>query len=245
MNQTVEQLLSHYSVRAFLDKPLSEDQIRLLVESAQAASTSNFVQAYSIIGVSDPKIRKELARISGGMSYVEKTGQLFVFVADLNRNKQIAESKRENPASLETTEKMLVAVIDAALAAQNMAVAAEAMGLGICYIGAIRNDIERVSALLNIPEYAIPLFGLTIGYPEQNSAPKPRMPYQLVYHENEYQTKETALYEAYDTTISDYYTNRTGGVRNETWTDQIAEGMKKPVRMDMKAFIEKQRLGLK
>ncbi|WP_439442948.1 oxygen-insensitive NADPH nitroreductase [Listeria aquatica] len=245
MNQTTEQLLSHYSVRAFLDQPLSKDQIRLLVESAQAASTSNFVQAYSIIGVSDPKIRKELAGIAGGMSYVEKTGQFFVFVADLNRNKQIAESKNENPASLETTEKMLVAIIDAALAAQNMAVAAESMGLGICYIGGIRNDIKRVSELLKIPEHAIPLFGITIGYPEQNSAPKPRMPYQLVYHENEYQTKETALYEAYDATISDYYTNRTGGARNETWTEQIALGMKKPTRLDIKAFIEAQKLGLK
>ncbi|WP_036098088.1 oxygen-insensitive NADPH nitroreductase [Listeria floridensis] len=245
MNQTIEQLLSHYSVRAFKDKALTESEIRLLVESAQAASTSNFVQAYSIIGVSDKKIRRELAQIAGGMDYVETTGQFFVFTADLNRNKSIAESKGANPASLDTTEKWLVAVIDAALAAQNMAIAAESLGLGICYIGGIRNNIKQVSDLLEIPDHAMPLFGLTIGYPEQNSAPKPRMPYELVYHENRYQQKEEGLYQAYDETISKYYTDRTGGVRSETWTEQIAKGMEHATRLDMKDFIESKKLGLK
>ncbi|EUJ58980.1 putative NADPH-dependent flavin reductase and oxygen insensitive nitroreductase [Listeria fleischmannii FSL S10-1203] len=83
MNQTIEQLLGHYSVREFEDKPLSEEQIKLLVQSAQAASTSNFVQAYSIIGVSDKSIRRELSKIASNMGYVEKTGQFFCFLLQI------------------------------------------------------------------------------------------------------------------------------------------------------------------
>lgn len=245
MNQTIEQLLGHYSVREFEDKPLSEEQIKLLVQSAQAASTSNFVQAYSIIGVSDKSIRRELSKIASNMGYVEKTGQFFVFVADLARNKRIAEAYEASVDSLETTEKFLVSVIDAALAAQNMAVAAESMGLGICYIGGLRNDSKKVSDLLHIPDYAIPLFGLTVGYPQQNSAPKPRMPESLIYHENTYEAKDKELYYAYDDIIRDYYKERTGGVRVEAWTEQIAKGMSKPTRLDLKSFIENKHLGTK
>ncbi len=245
MNETIEQILGHYSVREFKDKPLSAEQITLLVKSAQAASTSNFVQAYSVIGVSDKSIRKELAKIANNMGYIEKTGQFFVFVADLARNKRIAEAYNTSVDSLETVEKFLVAVIDAALAAQNMALAAESMGLGVCYIGGIRNDLKKVSELLQIPDYAVPLFGLTVGHPVQNSAPKPRMPEGLIYHENTYQEKEKDLYYAYDKIIRDYYKERTGGARVEAWTEQIAKGMSHKTRTELKAFIESKHLGVK
>ena len=64
----------------------------------------------------------------------------------------------------------MVSVIDAALAAQNMSIAAESMGLGICYIGGIRNNLNEVSELLETPEYVLPLFGLVVGQPANPSA---------------------------------------------------------------------------
>ncbi|WP_163652287.1 oxygen-insensitive NADPH nitroreductase [Listeria sp. PSOL-1] len=245
MNSTVEQILSHYSVRAFQNKKLTQDEIRLLVQAAQSASTSNFMQAYSIIGVSDQEKLNVIAEISGSASYVAQTGHFFVFVADLARNKEIAEVKNVDFTSLETTEKWLVAVIDATLAAQNMAIAAESMGLGICFIGGIRNNLRQVSELLEIPDYALPIFGLTIGHPAQNSAPKPRMPEELIYHENVYQKKDKSLYNEYDATIRAYYEKRTGGKRIENWTDQMARGTSHPTRLDIKSLLTEKNLAKK
>ncbi|EUJ23841.1 nitroreductase [Listeria grandensis FSL F6-0971] len=245
MNETIEGILSHYSVREFTKEALTKSEIELLVKSAQAASTSSFVQAYSIIGVTDTKLRQELSAIAGNQDYVVQTGQFFVFVADLSRHHEIGKARGVETNSLSSMERLLVATVDATLAAQNMAIAAESMGFGICYIGGIRNDLAKVSELLHIPDYATPLFGLTIGHPKANSEPKPRLATALVYHENHFQSKTMDDFKMYDDTIRDYYAARTGGKRVEGWTDQIERGLKHPTRKDLKDFLASKNLGTK
>lgn len=245
MNSTIDTILGHYSVRSFENTPLTEEQQLILLRSAQAASTSSYSQAYSIIGVSDADLRAQLSLLCGQQAHITTTGQFYIFVADLSKHHEIAESYQVNAESLETTEKMLVSIIDAALAAQNMAIAAESMGLGICYIGGIRNHLDKVCELLQIPEYAMPMFGLTIGIPTAKSEPKPRLPMHLVYHENTYQRKPITMFAAYDAKIQSYYEQRTQGARIEGWTEQMAKWMQKPLRIDVRSHLEKQRLGLK
>lgn len=245
MNETIEGILSHYSVRDFTDQALTENEIALLVKSAQAASTSSFVQAYSIIGVSDKKLREELSVIAGRQDYVVKTGQFFVFIADLSRHYEIGKARGVDTESLSSVERFLVATVDATLAAQNMAIAAESMGLGICYIGGIRNNLAKVSELLHIPNYATPLFGLTIGHPTTSSEPKPRFSADIVYHENKYKPQNMEDFKKYDVTIRDYYEARTGGKRVEGWTDQIERGLRHATRQDIKAFLASKNLGTK
>ena len=86
MNQIIETLLAHRSVRHFEDKPLSKEQIEKIVLSAQAASTSSFIQAYSIIGVTDREKKQKLAQLVGNQPYVADNGHFFVFCADLHRH---------------------------------------------------------------------------------------------------------------------------------------------------------------
>lgn len=116
MNQAIDAILGHYSVRKFEDKDLTEEALTLLIKSAQAASTSSFVQAYSIIGITDKDIREQISAIAGNQPYTVQTGQLFIFVADLARHQAILEEHQVDTAALETSEKWLVSVIDAALA---------------------------------------------------------------------------------------------------------------------------------
>lgn len=244
MNEVIERILNHRSIRSFEDKPLSEEQIHTIIECAQAASSSSFIQAYTIIGVTDSEKKAALAKLVGSQEYVEKNGHLFVFCADLHRHEVVAEMERKDlTESLESTEKFMVACIDAALAAQNAALAAESMGLGICYIGGIRNDLPTVAEILKIPARVIPLFALTAGYPNHITKKKPRLPRSNVYHKNEYQQeKETFIGElkAYNETVSQYYSERTNGKRNDTWTGQIAGMLESKNRMYMKEFVEKQ-----
>lgn len=243
-NPVIRTLLNHRSIRKFTDQKLSEDQIELLVKCAQAASTSSYTQSFSIIGIDDPSLKKELRSISGDQSYVEENGGFFVFVADQYRNKQIGERSGIDIRVLDTTQRLTVALGDAAFAAQNMAVAAESMGLGICYIGSIQRDIERTAALLKLPDYTFPLFGLAVGYPDQEPEKKPRLPLKNIYHRNTYAAQlDDAALERYDRQVADYYHSRTGGRREEKWTEQIANGLSTPPRLTLKPFLEKQHLG--
>ena len=248
MNDVITTILNHRSIRQFEDRPLSDEQIHTIVSCAQAAATSSFIQAYSIIGVKDKEKKRKLAELTGNQEYVEKNGHFFVFCADLFRHTVVAnrEQKQVTP-TLESTEKFMVALIDTSLAAQNAAVAAESLGLGICYIGGIRNHLEEVKKLLNIPDRVIPLFGLAVGYPAHLTDKKPRLPFVHVYHEDEYEQDMERFnhqLDDYDQLISNYYQTRTNGQRKDRWTEQIANMLSKPTRMYMKEFIQKSKLDL-
>jgi FMN reductase (NADPH) len=248
MNQVIETILNHRSIRKFEDRALSQEQIETIIQCAQAASTSSFIQAYSIIGIKNPDKKRRLAEIAGNQAYVESNGHLFIFCADLHRHEVIAEMENQDlTTSLQSTEKFMVGLIDATLAAQNAVLAAESMGLGACYIGGIRNNLEAVCDLLQIPNRVIPLFGVVMGYPQQQPDKKPRLPLNHVYHEDTYQqnseTYQSQL-QAYDKTISAYYEERTNGKRNDTWSAQMANMLRSPKRMYMKEFVEKKGFNL-
>ncbi|WP_251552195.1 oxygen-insensitive NADPH nitroreductase [Neobacillus muris] len=249
MNETIKTILNHRSIRQFEDKPLTDEQIKSIVQSAQSASTSSFIQAYSIIGIKDKEKKKKLAELAGNQEYVEKNGHFFVFCADLYRHSLIGEQEQKDVLpSLESTEKFMVSLIDAALAAQNAAMAAESMGLGICYIGGIRNHLEEVKTLLKTPERVIPLFGLAVGWPAKITEQKPRLPFQHIYHEDEYQ-QDSEIYlsqlKEYDELISSYYEHRTSGKRKDRWTEQMAKMLERKNRMYMKEFIQNNKLDLR
>ncbi|RFU71227.1 oxygen-insensitive NADPH nitroreductase [Peribacillus saganii] len=246
MNEVIETILNHRSIRSFKEQNLTAEQIETIVRSAQSASTSSFVQAYTIIGVNDREKKQRLAELAGEQSYVENNGHFFVFCGDLNRHRILAEMEDVNlQAPLESTEKFMVACIDAALAAQNAALAAESMGLGICYIGGIRNDLPVVCDLLSIPEGVLPLFGMAVGYPKKVTDKKPRLPLENIYHENGYNNDEASFKDQlikYNETISAYYEERTDGARKDTWTGQMVHMIGAKSRMYMKEFVEQRNL---
>lgn len=249
MNNIIETILNHRSVRHFEDKPLTNEQIRTVVSCAQSASTSSFIQAYSIIGVKDKEKKRKLAELAGNQEYVENNGHFFVFCADLFRHTIIGEKEQKDVSpSIESTEKFMVALIDASLAAQNAAIAAESLGLGICYIGGIRNQLEEVKKVLKLPDRVIPLFGLAVGHPTKQTQRKPRLPIEHIYHEDEYEQnmeKYDRQLEEYDDLISSYYNQRTDGKRKDRWTEQMGKMLEKQNRMYMKEFIQRNKLDLR
>jgi FMN reductase (NADPH) len=133
----------------------------------------------------------------------------------------------------------MVAPIDAALAAQNAAVAAESLGLGIAYIGGLRNNPDQVSSLLSLPNKVYPVFGMCLGYPDQEVETKPRLPQQAMYFENGYPDFSVveAYIEKYDQTMKQYYIERTNGKRSDTWSEMMATMLKTPRRAHMKSFL--------
>lgn len=241
LNQIIETIMNHRSIRNFSDKPLSNSQIKIIVESAQRASSSSNVMAYSIIGVSDQEVKDKLHTISGH-AHVKTNGHLLIFCADLHRIDQLKgiEHTEAFQTNLESTEQFIVGTIDAALAAQNAAIAAESLGLGICYLGSLRNDIQAFNDVLKLPSHVVPLFGLAIGFPKEIPDIKPRLPLPAIYHENEYIPfeKQKHFIQEYDQTMKDYYESRNSNNKQETWTEQINKKYEKPTRMDVGPFVK-------
>ena len=238
-NETLELLNRHTSVRQFQDRPVSDEQLAAIIGAGQMASTSSNVQAYSVIAVTAPALKAQLAELSGKQAYIEQCPVFLVWCADLYRLREAAAPHLQGAPSYEdTTENLIVATVDVALAAQNAAVAAESLGLGIVYIGGVRNEIAGLSELLGLPELVYPVFGMCLGYPAAVNGVRPRLPLQAVLHHNGYDAGDAMQQvQVYDGISQDYMSERTGGQSNASWSQIMAKRQAQPSRLQMKEFL--------
>jgi len=240
MNETIGLLMRHRSIRKFKSDPVPEQVLQAIVRAAQMASTSSNMQAYSVVAVTDEEKKRRLSEVAGHQRYVAECPLLLVWCADLYRHRVVCEKEGAAMAP-GTTEQFLTATVDAALAAQNAAVAAESLGLGIVYIGGIRNDLREVTRLLNLPELVYPVFGMCVGYPDHDPGQRPRLPTHAVLHREAYrpQGMQEAI-AAYDEELRRYYLSRTGGRRDTTWSKEMADKFSRPQRTYLREYLEEQ-----
>ena len=188
-HSVVEQIMRHRSHRAFSSEPLAEGQLERLVDAARYASTSSFIQAYATVCVTDPERKRQVATLCGGQTHIEQAPVFVAVCADLHK---IAAACAQNGVELQSQslELFLQATVDAALLGQNLALAAESEGLGICMIGAARNHPIELAELLELPRHVFAVFGMTVGHPTDDPVPRGRMPLDAVLHENVYDASE-------------------------------------------------------
>ncbi|KRK78545.1 oxygen-insensitive NADPH nitroreductase [Companilactobacillus nodensis] len=244
MNPTIENMLQHVSVRSFTDQPITPEQKESLIAAAQHGSTTEFVQAFSIIEITDQTLRNKLSDITISSPHVKKADTFYVFVADLHRQANILRANKQSLDSIKNMEALLLSTIDTTIAAQNMAVAAESMGLGICYIGSLRNNIAQVAKLLKLPDFTIPLFGMTVGVPSTKNQLKPRMAPSNQVATNSYNEDQFNDLSEYDQVVKDYYVNRKSNPADTSWTDKNLAIFKEVHRADVAAFLRKQGFSL-
>ena len=240
LNATIKLLKSHRSIRKFKKTGVPDELVRTIIAAAQCAATSSHVQAYTVIQVNDPTIRREIAELSGPQEWVEQAPVFLVFCADLNRLDKACRMHAKEMAR-GFAEQFVVATVDTALLAQNAMIAAESLGLGGVFIGGIRNNPGKVCDLLHIPEKAYPVFGLCLGYPDHAPPVKPRLPVEAILESERYNREnEDGCLQAYDRVANAYYRTRDSNLKNQTWTGQIADFMSRKVRPHMKSFLQKQ-----
>jgi nitroreductase len=217
-------LLSHRSVRAYRPDPLPSGTLELLIAAAQSAASSANLQAFSVVAVQEPARKARLAALCRDQKHIHEAPLFLVWLADLSRLKRVSESVGSDAKALDFLECFLLAVIDATLAAQNAVVAAESLGLGTVYIGALRNQPELVSAELALPPHVLPVFGLVVGYPDpaRPAAVKPRLPVEAVLHREQYSVAtEPALLTTYDGALAAF--QATQGLPPIGWTQTAAK----------------------
>ena len=235
MTPTIDLLRGHRSIRHFTDRPINDEQREAIIASAQAASSSSFLQCSAIIRITDKALREQLVTLSGGQQHVAQAAEFWVFCADFNRHLQICPD-----AQLGLAEQLLLGTVDTAIMGQNALVAAESLGLGGVYIGGIRNNIEAVGELLGVPEHVLPLFGLCLGWPADEPDSKPRLPASIVVHENRYQPLNHAALAEYDEQLAAYYLSRGSNTRRDTWSDHIRRTIIKENRPFILDYLHKQ-----
>lgn len=235
MTPTIELQRSHRSIRSFTDQPIADQQREAILSAAQSASSSSFLQCSSIIRITDKGLREQLVGLTGGQKYVATAAEFWVFCADFNRLQQICPE-----AQLGLAEQLLLGSVDTALMGQNAMLAAESLGLGGVFIGGIRNSIAEVTELLGLPKFVLPLFGLCLGTPAQTPQLKPRMPLEMLVHENHYQPIDAQVLAAYDGEQEEYYLSRESNPRRESWSEHIQKTLVKESRPFMLDYLHKQ-----
>lgn len=226
-NPVIEHLLAHRSVRAYLEQPLPAGTLETLLAAAQSASTSSNLQAWSLLAVEDPARKERLAALANDQAHIRKAPLFLIWLADFSRAQRIAEQRDVQLQAPAYLDSLLVGSIDAALAAQNAVVAAESLGLGTVYIGALRNDLQAVIDELHLPPLVFPVFGLCVGYadPQQPAAIKPRLPQAVTLHRETYGVDgEAERVAAYEGTAADF--SRAQGQNTPGWSEQVINRLK-------------------
>ncbi len=250
-NPVLQTLLAHKSVRHYAPDPLPLGTLELLGAAAQSAASSSNLQTWSVIAVSDPERKAEAAQLSGDQDFIRQAPLFLVFCADLARLTAASEREGQPGAGLDYLEMYQTAVIDAALAAQNAAVCAESMGLGICYVGGARNHPQELAALLHLPRRVVALFGLTVGFPAEGDTAqiKPRLPQTGLIHIEVYDAgeRDRAVSE-YNETMRGFYESQKMNV-NGTWARHSAKRVAGPEALSGRdiwhSMLEERGFGLK
>jgi len=228
-NNKIELLLSHRSVRTFLPDALPDGTIETMVAAAQSASTSGNLHQWSVIAITDKCLKEKIAKTSRASSkfgignpYIEQAPVFLLWIADMSRNNYLGIEVNGKAEVHKYTDSFLSSSTDVALAAQNAAIAAESLGLGIVYIGEMRNNEKEIAELLDLPKYAYVTFGMVVGKPdpERLSNIRPRPNQKFVLHYNGYKKEQWKKeLKSYEDTFLEF--REKSKMKKKTWKEHV------------------------
>jgi nitroreductase len=224
-NPVIDLLCRHRSIRAFTPEPLPDETVEAIIDAGRRASTSSNMQSYTVISVQRGPRRERLAELCGGQKQIPQAATFLVVCADLHRLALVADMHNCGPINAAPSEALVVASVDAALVLQNMAVAAESFGLGICMIGAIRDRPRAVAELLSLPRLTFALAGLCVGHPAKQPHVKPRLPLSAVWHRETYADDRFLVEQVreYDRIMTEWYASHGLHPKDPRWSAVMAE----------------------
>ncbi len=244
-------LLAHKSVRHFKSDALPTGTLEMLGAAAQSAASSSNLQTWSVVAVADPERKDAAAKLSGDQDFIRQAPLFLVFCADLSRLTAVSEREAMPGAALDYTEMFVTAAIDASLAGQNAAVAAEGLGLGICYVGGARNHPQEMATLLGLPPRVIALFGLAVGWPVNGDTAeiKPRLPQSgILFHETYSTDARDAAVTEYNKTMRGFYARQQMDVQGD-WSLHSAKRVAGPEALSgrdvLRQILETRGFGMK
>ena len=251
---TIEQIYRHYSVRAYRPDPIPADVVETIVAAGQRASTSSNLQTYSVTAVTAAEKRARLQELCGDQQHISQAPVFLAWCADLSRLERICQARGYRQVA-DYVENFLVAAVDTALAMQTSALAAESLGMGMCFIGAIRDHPQEVIDLLDLPPLVFPIAGMTLGWPAAEPFIRPRLPLRAILHWEGYDTSaEAEALREYDRAIieTDIFQGRqasmpghTEAVEDYGWQEHSARRVSQPARTHLRQVLTRQGFALR
>lgn len=178
-------LLNRKTIRKYKTRDVSEDLLNELLEAACRSSTTGNMQVYSIITSRDSDMKDKLAPCHFNQPMVKEAKVVLTFCADFNRFNLWCRQRNTDPG-YDNFLSFMTAAIDALLAAQTFCVAAEAKGLGICYLGTTTYTADKIIEILRLPKGVVPITTLTLGWPDEDPEQVDRLPLSAVVHNERY-----------------------------------------------------------
>ena len=251
---TVAQLLAHRTHRRYKTDPVPDDVLEIALAAALSAPSKSDLQQVGVVLVKD---RAKQATIGGwipDMPWIATAPLFMVFCGDHRRIRRISGELRHRPFPNDTLDMFMNAAVDAGLVLHGFITAAEALGLGCCPISVVRNHVEKLSELLELPAGVFPVAGLTVGYPSQPGWISLRLPPALTVHTDRYNDADLpAELDAYDRRregrhatppSGQRFVERFGVAEPYGWSEDKARQYSVPERHNFGPFIRRHGFGL-
>ncbi|MGW8144091.1 MAG: nitroreductase family protein [Anaerolineales bacterium] len=187
----IETIHWHRSIRKYKPDEIPQDLLQEILEAGIRASSSGNMQSYSIIVTQEKSLREELYKAHFQKNMVLEAPTLLTFCADFHRMRHWLRLS-DAPDNFDNFMSFMVAAIDAILVSQNVALAAESKGLGICYLGSTFSNCDEVGRILNLPDNVVPVVGFTLGYPNEVPPLRDRLPLDGLVHYETYRDYDDA-----------------------------------------------------
>ena len=178
-------LNSRRTIRRYTGRPIDPALLDRLLEAACRASNTGNMQAYSVVVTTDPAIKAALAPAHFNQPMVQAAPAVLTWCADYNRFSRWCECRRAD-ACYDNFQSFMASAIDTLLAAQTFATAAEAEGLGICYLGTTTYNAGEIIDVLHLPRLVVPVTTITVGWPDEQPAQVDRLPLDATVHRDTY-----------------------------------------------------------
>ncbi|MFI3314578.1 MAG: nitroreductase family protein [Rikenellaceae bacterium] len=181
----MKEIFSHRSIRKFKSTPIESEKIDRMVEAATRASSTGNMQLYSIIISTERDVIDKLSPCHFNQPCVKSSPMVVTFCADINRFSHWCEISGAEPG-YDNFGWFVTSAIDTTIAAQNFALEAEHLDLGICYLGTTTYNAQEIIEVLDIPKGVIPITTLVVGYPDESPELTDRLPARAVVHYQKY-----------------------------------------------------------
>ena len=183
--EIIKNLLSHRSIRKYANRQIEQPLLDKILEAGIRSSNTGNMQIYSVVITRDEEKRKALAKMHFNQKMVIDAPVVMTICADVNRFHKWCEQRNAGIA-YDNFLWFLTGTIDATIVTQNICIAAESEGLGICYIGTVNYNTPEISEFLNLPKGVVPVTTITMGYPDENPEQNERLPLDGVVHYETY-----------------------------------------------------------
>src|SRR5206468_7963781 len=164
---TVAQLLAHRTHRRYTGAPVPDEVLEIALAAALSAPSKSDLQQVAIIVVRDRAVQETIGGWIPEMPWIARAPLFMVFCGDNRRLRRVAAELTARPFPNDTLDMFMNAAVDAGMGLLSFITAAEALGLGCCPISVVRNHVEKMAELLELPPAVFPVAGLCVGYPAQ------------------------------------------------------------------------------